>query len=70
MVFKYLLKQINPKMIKPCPLYGRYDIDKFSFGRQYFITLEPNEYRYHFLMVDGATKATAQIVVDFELTDH
>lgn len=69
-VLKYLLKKMNPKIVKPCPVYGRYDIEKFTFGRQYFVTLLPSVYQFHFKLVDEATKAVFQSVLDFELIDH
>ena len=69
-VFKYLMKKINPKFVKHCRIYGRYEVEKFSFGRQYFVTLYPNEYQYDFKLVDDTTKTVIGWVIDFELIDH
>lgn len=69
-ILKYLMKKINPKLIKPCPIFGRYEVENFSFGRQYFINLLPNEYQYHFKLVDETTKTVMQLSVDVELIDH
>ena len=54
---------------KLCPIYGRYEVETFSFGRQYFIALHTNEYLYHFKFVDETTK-TIQFFLNFELIDH
>ena len=67
---KYLLKKLNPKLVKPCPIYGRYDVEKFTFGRQFFLILSPCKYQIHFKLVDDETKAAITSVLDFEVFDH
>lgn len=70
LVIKYLMKRLNPKLVKPCPIFGRYEIEKFTFGRQYFITLNPNEYQYQFKLVDEITKTVASLDVEFKIINH
>ena len=69
-VLKNLMKNINPRLVKRCPIYGIYAVEKFSFGRQFFIGLIPNEYRYLFRLVDETTKTVMDIVFDFEIIEH
>ena len=69
-VFTYMMKKMNSKLVKPCPIYGHYEVEKFIFGRQYFITLEPNSYQYHFQLVDEVSKGVFRFVLEFELIDH
>ena len=69
-VLKNLMKNINPRLVKRCPIYGRYEVNKFSFGRQFFIGLIPNEYRFSFRLVDETTKTVMDAVFDFEIIEH
>lgn len=64
------MKKINPMFVKHCPIYGRYEVEKFKFGRQYFVALHPNEYQYQFKLVDDITKTVVRWVIDIELIDH